>query len=362
MNNADVFSQSYVQARGKFLAAAAQAALPVESHAHPFRGRDGEPLAMDVVRAGARDAKRLFILSSACHGVEGYCGSGVQVALLEDAAFAQAAQAAGVAVLYIHGLNPYGFSWWRRVTHENVDLNRNFINFAAPLPRNDAYTEVAELVLPAVWPPDAANTAAVQQVIATRGMKFWQAAITGGQYHQPEGLFHGGQAPTWSNATVRQVLRDHARACTDLAWVDVHTGLGPAGHGERIFAGRNNAEQLARSRAWWGAEVTSIYEGSSSSALLNGMMCFAVDEECPQARYGGIAMEYGTQPMEAVLNAMRAEQWLQLRPNTDESTRAAIKQQMRDAFYVDTPEWKAAILRQGREVAMQAVEGLARSG
>jgi len=32
------------------------------------------------------------------------------------------------------------------------------------------------------------------------------------------------------------VLQDDATRCARLAWIDVHTGLGPSGHGERIFA------------------------------------------------------------------------------------------------------------------------------
>ena len=67
----DAFSPSYAKARTKFLEAAATAGLPIESHAHPLKGRDGEDLAMDVVRDGPADAKKLLIVSSACHGVEG---------------------------------------------------------------------------------------------------------------------------------------------------------------------------------------------------------------------------------------------------------------------------------------------------
>lgn len=73
-------------------------------------------------------------MSSACHGVEGYCGSGVQVKVLHDAEWRAKARAAGVATLYIHALNPYGFSHVRRFTHENVDLNRNFQTSASPCP------------------------------------------------------------------------------------------------------------------------------------------------------------------------------------------------------------------------------------
>ena len=52
----EAFSPSYAEARKKFLEAAAAAGLPIESHAHPLKGRDGEDLAMDVVRDGPADA------------------------------------------------------------------------------------------------------------------------------------------------------------------------------------------------------------------------------------------------------------------------------------------------------------------
>jgi hypothetical protein len=40
---------------------------------------------MDVALDGEAGSERLLIVSSACHGVEGYCGSGVQVFALHDA-------------------------------------------------------------------------------------------------------------------------------------------------------------------------------------------------------------------------------------------------------------------------------------
>nr|WHW29563.1 hypothetical protein [uncultured bacterium] len=61
-----------------------------------------------------------MIVSSGCHGIEGFCGSAVQLMLLADSGFRQACRDADVSVLYLHALNPFGFSWWRRTTHENV--------------------------------------------------------------------------------------------------------------------------------------------------------------------------------------------------------------------------------------------------
>ncbi len=154
------------------------------------------------------------------------------------------------------------------------------------------------------------------------------------------------------------MLQEHGRRCTRLAWIDLHTGLGPPGHGERIFAGRDDAAAIARARAWWGPSVTSIYDGSSTSALLSGLMFNAVYEECAQAEYAGIALEYGTVPMAETIAALRGDQWLENHPEAGAPQRDAIKRRMLEAFYTDTDEWKQRIVEQGFEAARQAVAGL----
>lgn len=97
---------------------------------------------------GATDADKLLIVSSGCHGVEGYCGAGVQVLALHDDVSRLACAAAGVAVLHLHALNPCGFSHSRRFTHENVDLNRSFQGVSKLLPENPAYRDLHPLLLP----------------------------------------------------------------------------------------------------------------------------------------------------------------------------------------------------------------------
>jgi hypothetical protein len=70
-----------------------------------------------VARFGERDAESLFIVCSGTHGIcqTGFIGEGVIDA-----------RPRSVAVLLAHAVNPfYGFSHIRRVTENNVDLNRN---------------------------------------------------------------------------------------------------------------------------------------------------------------------------------------------------------------------------------------------
>jgi hypothetical protein len=371
------FSSSYAQARVKFLEAAATAGLAIESFAHPLPGKDGEALAMDVALSGSPDARELLIVSSACHGVEGFCGSGVQVFALHDAEWREKARASGVAVLYIHALNPHGFSHLRRVTNENVDLNRNFQDFSKPLPSataNPGYASLHDLLLPQEWPPTPENIAACADWMAARGLKgsknadetsglrAYQQAVTKGQYTHANGLFYGGNAPTWSNTTLRQVLKKYAQRCQKIAWIDLHTGLGPSGHGERIFACKDDDVAYQRAVRWWDPKgetpITSIYNGSSTSALLTGLMWQSVDEEAPQAEYTAIAMEYGTVPVNDVLNALRADNWLANHPEAPETQVKQIKQQLLDAFYVDADDWKGQIVSQARQSMFQAVDGL----
>ncbi len=366
---ADFFSTGYAQARERFLAGAAAAGATLRSDLHPLKGYEGEALALDVAVLGDPEAPRRLLVSSGCHGVEGFCGSGIQLAALHDAALRGQARTHGVTLVFAHALNPYGFSHIRRVTHENVDLNRNFQDFSQALPVNAGYAQLHRLLLPQHWPPDAENQAALAQWIAQRGMGFIQEAVTGGQYAFADGLFFGGSAPTWSNGAVRRLLRQHASGAAQLGWIDLHTGLGPSGHGERIFSsGASQAAETGeedpfeRASRWWGGAgatpLTRVEDGSTSSARLHGTMAEAAAQECPDTQTTKITLEFGTLAGLEVLQALRAEQWLQLHPKVGESKRQRIKRQLLEAFFVDRPAWKTSVLEQGLLAIGQGLAGL----
>ena len=107
-----------------------------------------------------------------------------------------------------------------------------------------------------------------------------------------------------------------------------------------------------------GRGITSIYDGSSTSAVLTGLMTLVGYEESAQAEFTGMALEYGTLPQVEVMLALRADQWLENHPEVDDATRRSIKQQVRDAFYTDTDAWKEQIVAQGVDAARGAVRGL----
>lgn len=122
------FSSSYAAARAHFRqAASAVKESRLDSIPYPAPGPAGEELTTDIVWIGPKDATKVFVMASGTHGVEGFCGSGAQIDWLERGEHSRLPSDA--AAMLIHAINPYGFSWRRRVTHENVDLNRNWVNF-----------------------------------------------------------------------------------------------------------------------------------------------------------------------------------------------------------------------------------------
>jgi Protein of unknown function (DUF2817) len=301
----------------------------------------------------------MLLLLSATHGVEGFCGSGCQVALLHDAEFVAAVRASGVCVVLLHALNPFGFSHLRRTNEDNVDMNRNFRDFTSPPAPNSSYAEVHDFIVPAEWPPTRDNQAQIAAYVGRHGERALQQAITGGQCEFPDGLFYGGTRAAWSNSVLRAVMRKEGAGRGQIGLIDFHTGLGPRGHGEKIFSGKDVSGDLGRARKWWGEDVTSFHDGSSTSASLTGVNYNAVYDECPGVTYAGMALEYGTLPLVDMIQALRADQWLTNQNDASPEIRRAIKKQIRDAFYCDDDEWKAMVYAQARAACLQALAQLA---
>ncbi|AWY44235.1 DUF2817 domain-containing protein [Pseudomonas putida] len=347
----ELFSQTYAESRQKFLTAAQSRGLAVDSHELKLKGAEGETLATDVVLDGPLDASRMLIVISGVHGVEGFTGSAVQTGLLGMAL----PKPDDVSVLYVHAINPFGFSHLRRVTQENVDLNRNFIDFGADLPQNPGYEHIHEALLPPIWPPESDEV--LEKYRLEHGGKALQQAMSIGQYTSDDGMWFGGRAPTWSNDTFRDILRKYTANVEVLASIDIHTGLGPYGYGEKIFAGYDH-DTFKLAQDWWG-ELTNVHTGTSTSVAMSGPIQTAIIQECASARHIGICLEYGTYPLERVITALRADHWAHRYGARLTAKGSAIARHLKDTFYPDELEWQRMVWEQGAQSAVQALAGLA---
>lgn len=353
------FSASYAEARQKFLEACDEAGATVFSHRNPNTGPDGGELFTDTAWLGPFEARNVLVTSSATHGVEGHCGSGCQVGHLRAGHYDDLPP--DTAVLLIHAINPYGFAWSRRVTEDNVDFNRNHIDFDRPLPDNPDYGLVHAMLVPDDWDGAARHAAdqAIRDFIAEHGEPNYQACVTGGQYQFADGLFYGGVRPTWSRMTLERIIADRLSGRRAVAVLDYHTGLGPYGHGELICVHAPGSEPLRRARACYGDEVTSPAEGSSASAVVQGSIVDTYERQlADRANVTVLAIEYGTVPVMDVIDALRADNWLHLYGDVNTDQGKTIKDQIRAAFYQDHDDWKGMVFDRSLEVTRKALAGL----
>ena len=352
------FAQTYAEARGLFLSAARDAGAVVETIHHPLLGPAGEELATDVALSGNPEAAKLLITSSGTHGIEGFCGSGAQVGLLRSDFVESLGE--DVALLQIHAQNPHGFAHERRVTEDNVDLNRNFIDFDAPLPQNPGYDELHDFLVPAAWdgPAREAADAGLQAFIAEKGLWAFQEALSFGQYSHPDGLYFGGRAPTWSRRTISGIVEHFGAGRSDVGVIDFHSGLGPRGFGELIVTGGAHSDNYDRARAWYGEDAKSPEAGDSVSAVVSGSLDEGYLNGLPDARVTFIAIEYGTLAPVEVMEALQADNWLYVHGEVASEQGRAIKQRIRAAFYGEEPKWKQDIWRRADEIARKALAGL----
>lgn len=355
----EFFAASYADARARFLDCCLVAGAEVCSHQHPSaRGPDGEPLFVDVARVGRRDAPNALVVISGTHGVEGFCGSALQSALI--CSEQQRELSADVELVLVHALNPHGFAHLRRVNEDNVDVNRNFVEHGR-VPANPVYSELHEFLVPEQWTgaPRAEADRNLQAKLAQLGARALQSALQLGQYEHADGLFYGGSRPVWSNHVWRTVIHEHLSRRDHVALIDVHSGLGPRGHGERIFRAREQGGGIERARAWYGSDVTCSEDGSSVSARIDGNVAKALDGSLPHCTVTAITLEFGTHPLPVVLGALRADNWLHARGAGSSRDAHEIRAAIRAAFYCDEEDWKDEVLRTGAEVFRSGLRGLA---
>ena len=353
MTQIAALSETYTQARQAFLDAAGSAGARFEHHVHSLTGPTGEELAIDVAEFGAADATNVVVVLSATHGVEGYCGSALQRHWLEHHL---SELPDSVGLIMVHALNPYGFAWVRRVNEDNVDLNRNFIDWSKSPPANTDYDRIAELVVPSDWSEatQAASLTALLELANEIGLDRMQGVVSGGQYSNPTGVFYGGTKPVWSHQWLRAWAASRLANVEQLTIIDLHTGLGASGHGELIGSEPTGSEMHRRAEQIWG-DVRSMLDGDSVSAALSGDWLAIVNELAPHAACAAVALEFGTVDPITVLQALRADAVLHAHGNPTGPDAGAVRAQVRAAFADDRPEWIADVWSRFSDVLTKAL-------
>jgi hypothetical protein len=190
-------------------------------------------------------------------------------------------------------------------------------------------------------------------------LRAFQAALSGGQYTRPSGLFYGGDRPSWSALKLKEILTERLPPAVErIAVLDLHTGLGPRAYGEPIFVGRAPSDG-ERARRWYGADVKDLSADESVSAQLVGTVADGVASVAGPRELTYVALEFGTGPMLETLTALRADHWLHSHGRGDPGQADGIRSALRQAFYDENPAWQAAVYGRTADFVFRACRGLA---
>jgi octopine/nopaline transport system ATP-binding protein len=346
-----LFSGDYSALRARFLAAARTAGASLVEYLHPLHGPDGERLATDVAYLGRDDARKLMVLISGTHGVEGPFGSACQTAWLSQNTPWQLPD--DTAVLAIHLINPWGTAWSRRVNEDNVDLNRNFIDWQKAPPKNERYGALhGALVCPALEGPahDTAMQAYEEAKRRSGGYAGLAPIIEAGQYDFPDGLFYGGDGPVWSNRTLIEILTTFAQQATEVVVFDLHTGAGPYGYPALLSVAESEHAGLDWGRSIFGPALSIVVTGATATtdtgiaATATGYVSAAVRTALPKARVLPLVVECGTLDGATVSDAVQADNWLHLFGKVDTPLGDRIKETLRAAFVPEDADWQRTCL------------------
>ncbi len=360
MADASAFSPDYRAARARFRSASL--ALGCELEALPISavGPDGDTLTIDVARLGAKRPSRAVVVSSGLHGIEGFFGSAVQAALLEEQ-LGGFIVAPGTALVLIHALNPFGFAWLRRVNEDNVDLNRNFLRAGEAFEGAPEGYAALDGMLNPTKPPGTLSAFLLKAGfhIARHGMPALKQAVAGGQYAFPLGLFYGGECPSVTQQLLREALPRWVGSADRVLHIDFHTGLGERGT-YRLFADHAwGSDGLRALRELFGADVVEPWEPEEGVAYeIRGGLGAWCKELLPDTQYDVLAAEFGSVAILDVIRALHFENraWHWGQPADAGSVRA--HQVLRDTFAPPEREWRDAVVPRGLRVVEQAIEAL----
>jgi hypothetical protein len=350
------FPPDYATARERFRQAASRLGWHLEAYPIDATGPGGEQLTIDVGYSRSHAPERALVLSSGLHGVEGFFGSAVQVALLERWA---SVSPPAIKCVFLHGLNPFGFAWLRRFDENNVDPNRNFLLAGERYEGSPAGYASLDALLnprrpPSRWEP---FTLKALLVIARYGMPALQQAVASGQYEFPRGLFFGGSGPSRTHQLLNENLGRWLQGGQDVVHLDFHSGLGPYGQCKLLIEYPLSDRPRARLTNWFGTGSFECNTSSNAYDAGGGLGRWCVSQKFARD-YLFACAEFGTFGPIQVLAGLRAENQAHHWGTALATPTVRVKQRLKELFCPSADAWRSQVLAKSMDLVDRALRGL----
>lgn len=363
------FQESYDDCRKSFITEAGQAQgvyrnvsisdIKIQSEVDPN-------LTIDYCYIPAQKTfERLLILTSGVHGVEGYVGSAVQQMFLNE--LLKEIRLDNLGLLLIHGINPYGFKYKRRVTENNVDLNRNSSTDSRLFETvNSGYSDLNGFLNP----KQKVNTKSLGNIffqlnafqkILQYSMGTLRQAILQGQYQYEKGVYFGGKGLDPAIKAVTPLIQDVAQNYDMVFNIDLHTGYGKRGT-MHLFP--NPMKDRRRK-----AKIENIFSGiridwgeEDDFYTVTGDFATYVGQLIPEKYYLTMTFEFGTLDSQVTMGAIKSLHNVILENQgvhfgyKSEEDEESVKSRYLEGYYPSSRTWRSKAIMDARMTLLQAVK------
>jgi len=317
-------------------------------------------LTVDICYIPAQESPNsLIILSSGTHGVEGFAGSAIQLMVTEEILSPGYLDSTGL--LFIHGLNPYGMKYLRRVTENNIDLNRNC---AADEAHYDTENEGYEKVYDMLNPQGKANHRSlrnrnlhlivIQKILAVT-MRALRQAILQGQYEYPEGLYYGGKELEPQIDAITPILREKMKPYTRILTIDLHTGYGENGT-MHLFPNPVADPHIKAQMEELFAGYTIDWGDSADFYTIFGSFADYIGTLAPGKSYYPMVFEFGTLDSQKTFGSIRSLHNMILENQgfhngyKKEKTETKIKENLLEMYYPSNDVWRSKVIIDAKKI------------
>ena len=315
-------------------------------------------LSIDYCHIPSKKASsRLLIISSGVHGIEGYVGSAVQRLFLNEVLPELNIDEMGI--LLIHGINAYGFKHNRRVSENNVDLNRNCSTKPALYNhRNKGYEALNKWLNPSepVNPKSLRNVFFILNAvskIATNGMSTLRQAVLQGQYQFENSIYFGGKTLDGPIKAITPLIQKTANSYDSVFCIDLHTGYGERGV---LHLFPNPMEEGQRKD-----QIKSIFQDypidwgdGDDFYTVTGDFVTYVGAVIPEKHYLTMTFEFGTLDSQTTFGAITSLHRVILENQgfhhgfDSENSELSIKSQFVEGYYPSSKTWRTKAIEDAK--------------
>ncbi|MBM7094806.1 DUF2817 domain-containing protein [Bacillus sp. H-16] len=319
-------------------------------------GSEEEDNTTDILTADALEEKKdLLIITAGEHGIEGFTGSAVLQLFIEEYLPVINPETTGLRL--VHAVNPWGMRHFRRVTENNVDLNRNYIKDWGKVTGtvNEEFARQKSVFVPSEPIGDLPIhkeelSFRLKEAYTTEELEKLKDTPSG-QYKCETGIFYGGKDWDEPAEKLKNRYLNWMKNYEHPVHMDIHSGGGPKDELSLIFT---EADSRSESTLQEELSYDHVMKAPEVDGDSNLFLQKAVQEEYPDKKALVCLFEFGTigESLDDLIFCTRTminENQLYFKGAAKKEDRKEIQRDFARLFYPRKKEWCEQVIENGRK-------------